>query len=325
MPPVRAFVTGTTGFIGGRVAAQLRERGDEVVALVRSSTKTGPLRLIGCEFVEGDLFSADALRAGMEGCDAVLHIAGVYKVGVPASEVPAMMHANVDGTAAALDAAIAAGVPRTLYVSTVNVFGNTHGRAVDESFRRDLSEGFLSAYDESKYRAHEVTEDRIANGAPVIIAQPCGVYGPGDTSELGHLIEQVSRGRMPLIPFADMGIGLSHVDDIATGILLALDKGTIGESYVLSGELVRMRELVEMVARAAGRRPPRLAMPTAAMRLSAPLMPLVGPMLGFPPNMRETIAASDGVTYWATDAKARRELGYTTRPLEQGLRETLAA
>ena len=236
-----------------------------------------------------------------------------------------MMRANIDGTAATLDAAIAAEVPRILYISTVNVFGNTHGRAVDESFRRDLSEGFLSAYDESKYRAQEVAEDRIAKGAPVIIALPCGVYGPGDTSELGHLIGQVSRGRMPLIPFAGMGIGLSHVEDIATGILLAFDRGTIGESYVLSGELVRMRELVQTVARAAGRRPPKLALPTAVMKLSAPLMPLIGPMLGLPPNMRETISASDGVTYWATDGKARREFGYTTRALEQGLRETLAA
>jgi nucleoside-diphosphate-sugar epimerase len=293
------------------------------VALVRDSARAEHLRELGCELVQGELADLDGLRAGMAAADSVFHVAAVYKVGIPASEREPLMRANVEGTAKVIDAAMGAGVPRILYVSTVNVFGNTHGRVVDETYQRDLSEGFLSAYDESKYRAHQLALERIADGAPIVVAQPGGVYGPGDHSELGNLIDQVSRGRMPLIPFAQLGIGLAHVDDIAAGILLAFDSGRVGESYVLTGELVRMRELFEIVARIAGRREPKLELPTWALRIVAPLAPVFGPLLGQPPNLHEAISASDGVTYWASDAKARRELGYSSRALEAGLRETL--
>jgi dihydroflavonol-4-reductase len=320
---VKAFVTGGTGFIGGRVVNKLVERGDEVVALVRNPAKADKLKELGCELVEGDLENTDAMRAGMEGCDGVFHIAAVYKVGIPKAEQRAMLDSNVQGTGNVFDAAAAAEVPRILYVSTCNVFGNTKGEVVDESYHRDVTEGFLSTYDEAKYRAHEVAEDRIANGAPIVVVQPAGVYGPGDHSELGNTIDQVVKGRMPLIPFADMGIGFVHVDDVADGILLAFDKGRIGESYVLSGERGTMRDLVQTTASVVGRRVPTRAMPTMLMRISAPFGPVVGPLLGFPPNFRELITVSDGVTYWATDDKARTELGFSPRPLEQGLRELL--
>jgi dihydroflavonol-4-reductase len=320
---MRSFVTGATGFIGGRVAAALRARGDEVVSLVRKLGGAAHLRELGCELVEGDLGSADEMRSAMLGCDGVFHIAAIYKVGIPPSQHDAMFRANVEGTANALDAAAAAGVGRILYTSTVNVFGNTGGQAADESYHRDLSAGFLSFYDETKYRAHELAEKRIAAGVPIVIVQPSGVYGPGDHSELGLLFEQVSKGRMLMIPFPEMGIGLAHVDDIAAGMLLAFDKGRIGESYVLTGELVRMRELVQMIARITGRREPQLGLPTWVVRGVAPLAALLGPPLGLPPNLHEAISASDGVTYWATDAKARSELGYSPRSLHTGLRETL--
>jgi dihydroflavonol-4-reductase len=320
---MRAFVTGATGFIGGRLVAKLRERGDEVVALVRTPATADALHGLGCELVTGDLSSTQALQAAMQGADGVFHVAAVYKLGIPKSEQQAMLRANIDGTASVLDAAIAAGVPRILYVSTCNVFGNTHADVVDESYRRDLAEGFLSTYDEAKYRAHEVAEDRIGKGAPIVVVAPASVYGPGDHSVLGTMIEQTRRGRLPMIPFGSMGIGFVYVDDVADGILLAFDKGELGESYVLSGELATIKDLVQETAHLAGRHVPNIPMPTLAMKLSAPLGFLVGPLLGFPPNLRELINASDGVTYWATDAKARRKLGFSPRPLEQGLRATL--
>jgi nucleoside-diphosphate-sugar epimerase len=321
---MRVFLTGGTGFIGGRVAEQLRARGDEVVALVRSPQKADRLRRLGCELVQGDLSAAAAMRQGMQGCNGVIHCAAVYAVGIPKSAQPAMLRSNIEGTEHALDAAIEAKVPRIVYVSTVNVFGNTHGKVVDETYRRDLRRGFLTTYDEAKYRAHEVAEDRIVQGAPIVIVQPAGVYGPGDHSELGNVMRQVRKGRLPVIPFADMGIGFVHVDDVASGILLALDRGRIGESYVLAGTNATMRDLVQTTARICGRRVPRLAMPTALIKLSAPLGPIVGPLMGYPPNLREVISASDGVTYWASDQKARDELGFAPRSLEQGLRGTLA-
>lgn len=318
-------MTGATGFIGGHVVRRLRARGDDVVALVRSPAKAGDLRDLGVELVQGDLDDGGALRQGLEGADACFHIAAVYKVGVPASERQALIDANVGGTERVLDAAIDAGVRRILYVSTCNVFGNTHGQVVDESYHRDEAEGFLSAYDESKYRAHLVAEERIARGAPIVMVMPAGVYGPDDHSELGNMIEQTRRGRMIAIPFPDTGIGYVHVDDVADGILLAFEKGRDGESYVLSGTLGTVRDLVQKTAELSGRRKPRLGMPTVAMKLVAPLGPVVGPLLGYPPNVKELITVSDGVTMWATDAKAQEELGFKPRSLDEGLRQTLAA
>jgi nucleoside-diphosphate-sugar epimerase len=321
---VRAFLTGGTGFIGGHVARRLRERGDEVVALVRSPEKATALSALGCELIEGDLTAEEAIRRGCEGADAVFHLGAIYKIGIRRSERPAMEEANVAGTERVLDAAIDAGVPRVVYVSTVNVFGNTRGEVVDESFRR-TDHDWLSFYDETKYRAHEVAEERIGRGAPIVIVQPGGVYGPDDHSEVGNMIVQTATGKLPAKMFPETGFVLSHVDDIAAGIVAAHDRGEVGEAYVLAGERIRMGELVDRVAALAGRKPPRMTMPSALIKASAPLGPLVGPLMGFPPNLGEVIRTSSGVTFWASDDKARRELGYSPRPLDDGLRETIGA
>jgi len=320
---MKAFVTGGTGFIGSRVVRRLRDRGDEVVALVRSPGKASDLRELGCELVEGDLSSEQAIRAGVRGCDAVFHIAAVYKVGIPASERDAMRDANVGGTERVLDAAIDAGVGRVVYVSTVAVFGNTHGEVVDETYVRN-GEDFLSCYDETKWQSHQVALDRIRQGAPIVIVQPGGVYGPGDHSELGNMIDQAATGKLKLKMFPETGFNLVHVDDVADGILLAYDRGETGQSYVLGGQISKMGELVEKVSEIAGRKAPTRELPAALMKMAIPIGPLVGKAMGFPPNLRELIRTSDGVTFWAKDDKARRELGYAPRDMDTGLRQTLA-
>jgi dihydroflavonol-4-reductase len=319
---MRAFVTGGTGFIGGRVVRKLREHGDEVVALVRSPARASDLAELGCELVEGDLGGADAIRRGVQGCDAVFHVAAVYKVGIPSSEREAMRDANVGGTERVLDAAIEANVARIVYVSTVGIFGNTHGKVVDETYDRD-GEGFLSCYEETKYRSHEVALDRISKGAPIVIVQPGGVYGPGDHSEIGNIIDQTRTGKLKMLMFPQTGFNLVHVDDVANGILLAYEKGKVGESYVLGGEISTMGDLIRKVAELSGRKAPTREMPASLMKMAIPIGPLVGKMMGFPPNLGELIRTSDGVTYWATDDKARRELGYAPRDMDTGLRETL--
>ena len=321
---MNAFVTGATGFIGGRLAHKLRDRGEEVVALVRSPEKASDLRELGCELVEGDLSSTDAIRKGMEGCDSVFHVAAVYKVGIPKSEHAAMREANVGGTERVLDGAIDAGVKRIVYVSTVGVFGNTHGKIVDESYKHP-GKDFLSCYEETKYLSHQIALDRIAKGAPIVIVQPGGVYGPGDHSEIGNFIEQTREGKLKMLMFPELGFNLVHVDDVADGILLAHDKGKVGESYVLGGEISTMKQLIDKVAELSGRKAPTRVMPAAAMKLAIPIGPVVGRLMGFPPNLAELIRTSDGVTYWASHDKARAELGYAPRDLETGLRETLAA
>ena len=314
---MRVFVTGATGFLGGRLARLLRDRDSEVVALVRSPARAGALAELGCELVVGDLGEIPA--GALDGCDLVVHAAAVYKVGVAAVEAAAMRDANVAGTERVIDAAVRAAVPRIVHVSTVNVFGNTHSTIVDESHVRDLSSGFLSVYDETKYRAHEAARERAAAGAPVVIAMPGGIYGPSDTSQLGGQIREAMAGKLRYVSFPTLGLNAGYVDDIAAGLLLAAEKGTVGESYVIGGEITTMRAIIDAAAAAAGRKPPRLTMPTAVVKAMAPLAPFVGPALGLPANLHETIRAADDVTYWATDAKARRELGYDARTLAQGM------
>lgn len=318
------FLTGGTGFIGGEVARLLRARGDEVRALVRTPAKAAALQALGCELVPGDLRDEAALRDACTGCDAVVHAAAVYEVGVPASARAALVEANVRGTERVLEAALAAGVRRAVYVSTVAVFGNTGGQVADEEWVRPAGLGFTSVYEQTKVEAHERAREIAERGLELVIVQPGVVYGPGDTSEVGGLFDRLLAGKLPLLPFPELGVTPVHRDDVAAGIVLALDKGTAGASYVLAGEPTTMGALVAELATAAGRRGPYGAVPTWLLKALAPAGAVVGPLMGFPPNLRELIASSDGVTFWARADKARRELGWTSRPLAAGLADLVA-
>ena len=321
---MKVFLTGGTGFIGGEVARQLRQRGDEVVCLVRSPEKGAAVSRLGCETIAGDLGDEAAIRTGMEGCDAVIHAAAMYEVGIPASQHPAMYEANVAGTERVLRAALEARIPKVVYVSTVGAFGNTHRKVVDETYEHPGKE-FTSYYEETKLEAHRIARRMSADeGLPCTIVQPGGVYGPGDTSQVADLLEQFLSGKMPLLPFPELGICLSHVEDVAGGILLALDKGRVGESYVISGPATTIKEAIDVVAGVSGRKAPKHALPTALMKALTPIGPLVGKLMGQPPNLRELISSGENVTFWASHDKASRELGYAPRGMEQGLRQTLA-
>jgi dihydroflavonol-4-reductase len=322
---MKVFVTGGTGFIGGHVVRQLRARGDEVVALVRSPEKGAPLRDIGCDLMGGDLSDQEALREGMRGCDAVIHSAAVYEVGIPKSEHEAMYEANVLGTERVLRTALEEKIPRVVYISTVGAFGNTRGNVVDETYTHPGGD-YTSYYEETKVKAHQIARRLIDDeGLPCVIVQPGGVYGPGDHSAIGTQINQFLAGRMPLIPFPDLGFNMVHVDDVAAGVLLALDKGRAGEAYVLGGQITTMRESMETLARVAGKKAPKRAVPTSVLKVMTPIGPVVGKLMGQPPNLSELISAADGVTYWAKHDKAIEQLDYSPRGLEQGLRDTLEA
>jgi nucleoside-diphosphate-sugar epimerase len=319
---VRAFVTGGTGFIGSRVVKRLRDRGDEVVVLARSPEKAAGL---DADVVQGDLGDADAIRRGMEGCQAAFHIAADYRVGMPKSKRESMYDSNVRGTERVFDAAADAGADRVVYVSTVNAFGNTNGQTVDETYSRNEADGFVSYYDETKYLAHKLAQKRAAAGAPIVIVQPGLVYGPGDHAIVGQLIDQASTGKMPAKAFPDLGYNAVFVDDVADGIMLAHDKGQLGESYVLGGEITTQGQLIDKAAQIGGEKPPRMTVPPLVLKAMIPVGRFVGPAMGLPPNFREMISAAHNVTYLARDDKARRELGYQPRDLDTGLRETIGA
>ena len=298
----------------------LRERGDQVIALVRDPRRAPFLTDLGAELVESDLSDVAELTEQLRGADGVIHAAGSYRVGIARSERGAMWDANVGTTTRVLDAAEAAGTPRIVYVSTANVFGDTHGQVVDETYRRDLGEDFLSWYDETKYGAHEIAEQRIAAGAPIVIVMPSQVYGPGDRSGFGEQLRLASEGRLRYRAVDDVRIGLVHVDDLAAGIVAALDKGVAGQAYVLSGPVVSLAEAIAVAAWIGGHEAPRLRIPNGVLRALARLGPLSGQ-----PNLREIISASVGVTYLASPAKAEAELGFTARDVETGLRDVFGA
>jgi dihydroflavonol-4-reductase len=322
---MRVVVTGGAGFIGAVVVRQLRARADQVVAIVRDPARATQLTAVGAELVKGDLDEVDEIARQLAGADAFLHMAGSYRIGIPPSARPAMEDANVGTTTRVLAAAAIAGTPRIVYTSTANILGNTHGQVVDESHQRDMSEGFFSFYDETKLKAHEHVAARIATGSPTMIAMPGGVYGPGDHSEAGGQLELAHSGKLPYIALGDIGLSWSYVDDVADGIVRILDHGRVGESYILSGPPERLGNAIRAAARAGGKRPPRFTMPTGVLRALVPINRRFGAVLGMPPNLSETISAADGVTYWASAAKAERELGFSARDLESGLRATFGA
>ncbi len=317
---MRIVITGAGGFVGGAVARQLRACGDTVVALVRDPDTAGGLRDIGVELVRDDLSDANRIADSLHAADAGIHAAGSYRVGIRPNQRDAMWDANVGTTTRFLDATEAAQTPRIVYVSTVNVFGNTGGRIVDETYRRDVAERFLSWYDETKFRAHELVEQRIASGSPIVVVMPSQVYGPGDHSDFGQQVARAHGGSLRYRALDDVGVGLVHVEDLATGIIAALDRGVIGRQYVLSGPTTRLSDAIDAAARVSGRNAPRLRIPTRLLRTLTPLGRVIGQ-----PNLAEVISASASVTYWASAARAEAELAWQPRPIEQGLADTFGS
>jgi nucleoside-diphosphate-sugar epimerase len=321
---MKSFVTGGAGFLGSAVVSRLVARGDEVVGLARSDESATALTRLGALPVRGEITDARTLDQLLIGVDLVFHIAGDYRVGIKESDHEEMFRTNVDGTIIVLDAAVAAKVEKIVYVSTVGVFGNTRGKVVDETYDRP-DRDFLSYYDATKYMAHRTARARAAAGAPIVVAQPGAVYGPGDHSELGAQIEQAARGKYTIRAFPELGFTMSYVDDVADGIVLAQEKGKLGESYVLGGEVTRLGAIVDTVADLTGHKRARIKLPSTVFKAVTPVGSLVGRVIGTGPNLHEVIRASKDVTYWATSAKAERELGYAPRGLEQGLKDLLAA
>ncbi|MEO5941695.1 MAG: NAD-dependent epimerase/dehydratase family protein [Candidatus Limnocylindrales bacterium] len=315
---MRVVITGGAGLVGRAVTSRIRDRGDEVLALVRRVDQAAHITGPRTELVADDLSDVGRLTDFLRGADGVIHAAGSYRIGIRPSERAAMWDINVGTTTRVLDAALAAGTPRMVYVSTANIYGDTYGATVDESYVRDPAAGFLSWYDEAKFAAHEVAVDRIGRGAPVVIGLPSQVYGPGDRSGFGEQLQRAHAGKLPYRALDDLRIGLVHADDLATGLVAALDRGRLGESYNLAGPPTSLGEAIAIAARLGGHSVPAIHIPTRLLRVTAPLGRLIGQ-----PNLDEVIRAAAGVTYLISSAKAESELGFTPRAIEPGLREVL--
>jgi len=316
---MRYAITGATGFVGGVLARQLRDSGHDVVALVRDPARAGALRDLGVELVPGDLDDSAALDRLCAGADGLFHVAGWYKLGQRDPSVG--VRVNVDGTRNALTAAQRNGVAKVVYTSTLAVNSDTEEQVPDEDYR--FTGEHLSVYDRTKAEAHDIALELHAQGLPVVIVQPGLVYGPGDTAQTGGFIAQVVAGKRPPVPNAG-GVCWAHVEDVARGHVLAMDTGVPGESYMLAGPRATLAEGLQQVAAIAGTKGPVL-LPAGMVRFSAALMGALGRVVPLPPDYAAETLRASLATYYGTPAKAERDLGWTARPLDEGLRDTVAA
>lgn len=313
---MKAFVTGGTGFLGRHLIDELLSHGYEVTALVRTFERARALPR-GVRVTPGDVTKRESLRPGMRKADVVFHAAAWYAVGVGAKDRERMRRINVEGTRNVLELAVALGVPKTVYTSTVAVFGDTRGESVDESHRPEGA-AFKSEYERTKHLAHyEVAVPIQRRGLSLVIVCPGGIYGPGDTSQLGGLIRRYARRQLPVMLGPDNAITWAHVDDVAYGHRLAAEKGRPGETYILAGPALTYREFFAAAERATGLPAPRLWLPGGVATIWSPVLRRLAP------GVSELLRNLGGISYLAVADKAKRELGWTPRSVEAGIPETV--
>lgn len=317
-----AFVTGGTGFIGSRLIALLVARGVEVRALARSQSGLDKVKALGATPVRGDVTDRASMKEAMRGCDVVFHVAAMYEIG--ARYAHQMKVVNVEGTRNVFECAIEAGVPKIVYTSTAGIHGDTKGKMVDEKHEVPF-EAFKSStvYEQTKWRAHhEVALPMIKNGAPIVIVEAGGVYGPDDHSVPGQLLELYARGRLPVLPDRDTTLTFAYVDDVAEGHILAAEKGRIGESYLMGYQPVPFGQLMDLAAKVSGRPKMKVKIPSGLVRPWWPLLALIEKVIPLPAMLSGEAVRSVGTTWIVSGKKAQEELGWSPRPMEEGLKLT---
>ena len=320
---MKALVTGATGFVGSAVARALLAAGHAVRALARPGGDRRNLAGLDLEVVDGDLRDPASFGPALAGCEALFHVAADYRLWVP--DPDAIYATNVDGTRTLIEAAMAAGVRRMVYTSSVATLGlPADGTPGDETAPVALGD-MIGHYKRSKFLAEEAVRGLAREAsAPVVIVNPSTPVGPRDIkpTPTGRMIVEAAAGRMPA--FVDTGLNLVHVDDVAAGHLLAFEHGTPGERYVLGGEDMTLKAILGEIARITDHRPPRLRLPHGLI-LPIAFAAEAWARLGG----AEPFATVDGVRMarkkmFFTSAKAEAALGYRHRPAAEALADAVA-
>ncbi len=314
------LVTGASGFVGSAVAAAARTAGMRVRVLVRATSARTNIDSRD-DVILGDLRDRASMAAALAGVRYLIHAAADYRLWAPSPDE--IFRTNVEGTRIIMEEALRAGIERIVYTSSVATIALRDGAPADESRPLPQREA-VGAYKKSKVTAERLVEEMVGRDRlPAVIVNPSTPIGPRDVkpTPTGRIIVEAAAGRMP--GYVDTGLNLVHVDDVAAGHLAALHRGRIGERYILGGENVLLRTMLTEIARMVGRRPPRLRLPIGAVYPFALAAELWAHVSG-----KEPFATRDGLRMarhhmFFTDAKARRELGYASRPYQEGIADAI--
>jgi dihydroflavonol-4-reductase len=321
LPSGLCLVTGATGFVGSAVARVLLKAGHPVRVLARPSSDRRNLKGLSLDVVQGSLEDTPSLAAAVAGCRYLFHVAADYRLWVPDPE--AMFRANVGGTRELMLAALAAGVERIVYTSSVATLGIVP-RGVANEDTASRAEDMIGPYKRSKFDAEAVVRGLAAERSlPAVIVNPSTPIGPGDIkpTPTGRVIVEAARGRVP--GFVDTGLNVVHVEDVAVGHLLAAEAGEIGRRYILGGENLSLAEILAEVARLSGRRPPSLKIPYAAILPVAAGAEALARLTGREPFVTLDGARMSKKTMFFSSARAVRELGYAPRPARQAIADAV--
>jgi dihydroflavonol-4-reductase len=314
------LVTGATGFVGAAVARAARAAGYQVRVTARPGSARQNLANLDAELVYLDLADPASFPAALSGCRYLLHVAADYRLWVP--NVAAMRKVNIDGSLALLREAARAGVERSVYTSSVAALGLTADGSPADETTPILPAHHVGAYKQSKYDAEQAVRE-LARTQDIVIVNPSTPVGPGDVkpTPTGQMVLDAARGKMPA--YVDTGLNIAHVDDVAAGHLLALEKGRQGELYILGGEDLMLRELLALVAAGSGRQAPNLRLPVAPLMPIAWVMERIAERTGKTPLMTPDILKMAEKKMFFSCQKAKTELGYTPRPAAQAVTDAL--
>ncbi len=317
------LVTGATGFVGSAVARALVQRGHDVRVMTRARSDRRNLAGLVAQEIEGDLTDAASLARAVQGCRYVFHVAADYRIWVP--DPDAMLAANVAGTVELMRAAQAAGVERVVYCSSVAALGlHKDGTPADET-SPVTEDAVVGIYKKSKYRAEQAVLGMVRDhGLPAVIVNPAAPVGPRDVkpTPTGRMIADAAAGRLPA--YVDTGLNLVHVDDVAEGHILALERGRIGEKYILGNENLTLAQVFALVAEVAGRKPPRIKLNRELLWPLALGYEAVARLTGITPLVTRDHLRMTRKAMFFSNAKARAELGFSPRPAREAVADAVA-
>jgi dihydroflavonol-4-reductase len=312
---VTTLITGATGFVGSHLVRQLVSRGDAVRVLVRPASPLGQLAGLDVEVVRGDLRDPVAVRTAVRGVQRLFHVGADYRLSV--KDPTSVYETNVLGTHHIL-ASLDAGVERVVYTSTVATIAVPRDQLPDEQTEGSLDE-MIGHYKRSKLMAERAVREAARQGAPIVIVNPTTPVGPGDwrPTPTGQVIVDFLGGRMPA--YLQTGLNVVPVEDVARGHILAAERGRVGERYLIGGQNVTFKALLDMLAMVSGRSAPRLRLPWGAAMAIGVADQFVARLRG-----REPRIPLDGVrmarhSMWVNCTKAQQELGFVPGPIEGAL------